>query len=47
MQAEIPVPEKCKKPDKPTKPSVLRKLIKPRHGQTQQFKFRLSQHGLR
>ena len=46
MQAEIPVPGKCKKPDKPTKPSVPRKLIKPRQCQTQQFKVRLSQHGL-
>ena len=43
-QAEIPVPEKHKKPDRPTKPSVPRKPIKPRQCQTQQFKFRLSQH---
>ena len=46
MQAEIPVPGKHKKLDKPTKPSVLRKLIKPRQHQTQQFKLRLLQHGL-
>ena len=41
MQAEIPVPEKCKNLDRPTKPSVPRKLIKLRQHQTQQFKFRL------
>ena len=43
MQTEIPVPEKL---DRPTKPSVPRKLIKPKQCQTQQFKFRLSQHRL-
>ena len=47
MQAEIPVPGKHKKLDKPTKPSVPRKPIKPRQRQTQQFKFRLSQHRVR
>ena len=46
MQAEIPVPGKRKKLDKPTKPSVPGKLSKSRQHQTQQFKFRLSQHGL-